>query len=84
MKKVILLKAPWCPVCPRVDELYREIIKKGEVKFDYEPLDVEKGKGLELAKKHGIYAIPTTIIDDKVFFRGKVPTKEQFLKEINA
>jgi len=81
---VILLKAPWCPICPRADELYKEVLAKKEADFEYRPLTVESGEGLELAQKHGIYAIPTTLINGKVVFKGKVPTKPEFLKALQV
>jgi thiol-disulfide isomerase/thioredoxin len=76
---VILLKASWCPICPRADALYKEILAKKEADFIYKPLNVESGEGLELAKKHSIYAIPTTLINDQIVFKGEVPTRQEFL-----
>lgn len=79
---VILLKAPWCPVCPRADQLYQHLLHSKEAGFEYRPLSVEDGEGLELAKKHSVYAIPTTLINGEVVFKGKVPTPAEFLAEL--
>jgi len=78
-KEVILLKAPWCPVCPRADALYQKILSDNKAIFDYRPLNVEEGAGLALAKKKNIYAISATLIDGQVVFKGKVPSEAEFL-----
>jgi len=80
--EVILLKASWCPICPKADALYRELLASKDADFIYRPLDVEAGEGLEIAKKEGIYAIPTTIINGKVAFKGKVPGRDEFLEAL--
>ncbi len=77
--EVILLKASWCPICPRADALYRDILDKKEADFTYRALDVDAGEGLELAKKHAIYAIPTTLINGVPVLKGKVPLRDEFL-----
>lgn len=79
---VILLKAPWCPICPRADQLYQHLLHSKEADFEYRPLTVESGEGLKLVKKHDIYAIPTTLINGEVVFKGVVPTPAQVLAEL--
>jgi len=81
---VLLLKAPWCPICPRADALYKEVLEKKEADFEYRTLNVEEGKGLEIAKKEGIFSIPTTLINGEVVFKGKVPSKEEFIAALKG
>ena len=80
--EVILLKAPWCPICPGADTLYKDVLTKKEADFTYRPLEVNAGEGLELAKKFEVYAIPTTLINGQVIFKGRVPTREEFLRAL--
>lgn len=78
MKKVTLLVAEWCPVCPQAERLWEELGEQYE--FKYRRVDVASDEGLGLARKHGVLAVPVTLIDDEVVFSG-VPQRD---KAINA
>lgn len=68
MVKVILLYTQRCPHCPAAKELWRKLKEKYD--FEYEEIDAMTNTGRELAMKHRILGVPTTIINGKVAFVG--------------
>ena len=79
--KLILLKTPTCPYCPIASQILKELQK--ELNFEYEELDATKPKGMALAIKHKVSAVPAIISvskkEEKLAFVG-VPKKEDILK----
>jgi glutaredoxin len=74
MVKVSLLTAKWCPQCPSVKEIWREL--KQQYDFEYEEVDITSDRGKELVKQNEIKSVPITLIDGNVVFVG-IPDKEE-------
>jgi len=74
MVKITLLTAKWCPQCPSVKEIWKEL--KQQYDFEYEEVDVSSKRGKELVEQNEIKSIPTTLIDGTVAFIG-VPNKDE-------
>lgn len=67
---VKLIVARWCPICPSVKQLWRELMD--QFKFEYEKVDISSPEGKELVTEHLVLSAPTIIIGGKVAFSGKV------------
>ena len=81
MVRVVLLTAANCPYCPVARSIWEELRK--EYDFEFEEVDVNSEKGKILVVRHGIMAVPTTLIDDKVAFIG-IPRKEKAIEAIKS
>lgn len=81
MKKVTLVVASWCPICPSAKKLWKGL--KAQYDFEYEEVDVNTLKGEELVNEHSITSVPTTIIDGKITFVG-LPEKDRAVKEVGG
>ena len=80
MPKVTLVHADWCRLCPAASKLWKSM--RSEYEFEYEEVDIDTERGQELAGKHSIMGVPTTIIDDEVIFVG-VPEKDEAVSMIS-
>jgi len=61
LAKVLLFSSEKCVPCKIVEE----ILKRRNI--EYEKIDIETEKGMKLAKKYNIRAVPTIIYGDKKF-----------------
>ena len=79
--KLILVKTPTCPYCPIASQILREL--KKELNFEYEEIDATQPKGMEIAVRHKISAVPAIVAKDGkkewLAFVG-VPSKEEIRK----
>ncbi len=80
MKKVTLIHASWCHVCPAARKLWNELLEEHE--FEYEEVDVDSPRGKELTEQYSIMGVPTTLVDGEVAFIG-VPSREGAIKRIS-
>jgi glutaredoxin len=81
MVKVTVLTAKTCAICPSAKRFWAEM--KKDHKFDYEEVDAMSDKGKDLIERHGIFSVPTTLIDNRVAFTG-VPNKEKAVAALNG
>ncbi len=81
MTEITLIVADWCPVCPGARILWASMARR--FSFDYREVDIASEEGSALAKKHSILAVPATLFNDKVVFRGVPEVKEAERQLIN-
>lgn len=80
--KVELLVAEWCPQCPAATTFWSGLSAQEE--FELDVIDIESERGSKLAADHGIRAVPATIIDGQVAFRGTpVPDRTAALDRLH-
>ena len=78
MKKVTLVVANWCPICPSAKAFWRQL--KEENQFPYEEIDIESDEGQKLLQAHSIRSVPTTLIDGEIALTASVPSRDEALK----
>lgn len=69
--KALLFSAPWCRSCDVMKPLFKQECEKLNV--EYEIIDVESDKGVDLSVEHKVRNIPTLIFldeDNKVIGRA--------------
>ena len=74
---MVLLTARWCSICPSAKAFWREL--KSVCDFEYEEVDAESERGMQLIERHSVASVPTSIVDGRVLLRG-VPIYEQAAK----
>jgi len=79
--KVEVYTTPMCPYCPYAIRMMREIAPSFGDDVVTEEVNTWSPEGQTRALKHGITAVPTIVINDKVKFVG-VPRKEDLVKAI--
>ncbi len=79
MTEITLIVADWCPICPGARKLWAGMARR--FYFDYREVDIASQEGSTLAKKHSILAVPATLFNDKVVFRG-VPEFEEAKRQL--
>lgn len=78
-----LFTSPTCPYCPKAREAIGEVVKtmKNALLIEREVTEPENA---ELARKYGIYSVPTLIINGQYRVEG-VPRRDElqrFLRQI--
>lgn len=68
MARVTLVYAEWCTACPTAKRFWTRL--RDEVLFEYEEIDIDSPAGRELARRHHISSVPTTLIDGRAYFVG--------------
>jgi len=79
--KVEIYTTPTCPYCPYATRMMREIAPSFGENVVTEEVSTWSPEGQARALKHGIIAVPTIVVNDKVKFVG-VPRKEDLVKAI--
>ncbi len=69
MAKVSVLYADWCPSCPATKSFWKSL--QNDIPFQYEEIDIDSERGRDLARRHSIQSVPTTLVNDRVYFVGK-------------
>lgn len=73
MKQVILFGAN-CGKCKKVERIIRKVIQEEGLEVSF-----EKSEDLEMMMQHQVHYIPSVMIDQKVCFKGTVPTEKEIL-----
>jgi glutaredoxin len=81
MVKVILLTATWCQSCPPVKQFWEKL--SDEHDLDYTEVDIESPEGALLRKEHQIQMVPSTLINNRLYFAG-MPERQRAKDIINA
>jgi small redox-active disulfide protein 2 len=68
---------PPCPRCRATEKIVKEVVKELNLNVDVKHISVFS----EEADKYGITTTPAVVINDKIVFSGRVPTKEE-IKDI--
>ncbi|MCQ5340538.1 MAG: thioredoxin family protein [Candidatus Methanomethylicia archaeon] len=68
---------PPCARCRATEKIVREVVKELNLNVDVKHISVFS----EEADKYGITTTPAVVINDKIVFSGRVPTKEE-IKDI--
>ncbi len=55
---------------------------RSSVEFEYEEVDAESEKGMQLIERYSIASVPTSIIEGRVLVRG-VPIREHVERLLN-
>lgn len=72
----IKVLGPGCPKCKNLEAMTREIVAENNI-----DANVEKVDDIMKIMEYGIMRTPGLVIDGKVMFSGRVPSKEE-LKSI--
>ncbi len=72
----IKVLGPGCPKCKNLESITREIVAENNI-----DASVEKVDDIMKIMEYGIMRTPGLVIDGKVMFSGRVPSKEE-LKSI--
>lgn len=81
MARVTLVYAEWCTACPAAIRFWSSL--RDEIAFEYEEIDIDSPAGRELAKRHQISSVPTTLIDGRAYFVG-TPEKLRAISILKA
>lgn len=76
MKQIILFGAN-CGKCKKAEKIIRKVITD----FD-EPVAFEKSENLELMSAHQVMYLPSILINNKLHFKGIVPSEQQLIKTL--
>lgn len=76
MVRVSLIYASWCPSCPAAKSFWSRL--RQEHPFTYEEIDIESDRGKELALRHNIQSVPTSLVNGRPYFVG-TPEKQRAL-----
>jgi small redox-active disulfide protein 2 len=68
---------PPCARCRATEKIVKEVVKELNLNVDVKHISVFS----EEADKYGITTTPAVVINDKIVFSGRVPTKEE-IKDI--
>jgi hypothetical protein len=66
--EVVLLVADWCPQCPAARSYWSALAP--ELGFDLQIIDIGTPDGAAFARRRGIRALPTAVVDDVVLGAG--------------
>ena len=69
MAKVSVLYADWCSSCPATKSFWKSL--RNDISFQYEEINIDSERGKELAQRHSIQSVPTTLVNGRVYFVGK-------------
>jgi len=72
----IKVLGPGCPKCKNLEKLTREVVSENQIEAT-----VEKVEDIIKIMEYGIMRTPGLVIDGKVMFSGRVPSKDE-LKSI--
>lgn len=72
----IKVLGPGCPKCKNLEKITNEVIAENNIQAN-----VEKVEDIMKIMEYGIMRTPGLVIDGKVMFSGRVPSKEE-LKSI--
>lgn len=76
MKQIVLFGAN-CGKCKKAEKIIRKVIT------DFaEPTVFEKSENLELMSAHQVVYLPSIMIDNKLYFKGTVPSEQQLIKAL--
>jgi small redox-active disulfide protein 2 len=64
-----------CSKCNKLEKLVKEILKDNNLNED-----VQKIETLKEIMSYGVMTTPALVIDDKVIFSGKIPSKKELIK----
>ncbi|MHB1604833.1 MAG: glutaredoxin family protein [Leptospirales bacterium] len=81
MVKVSVIYATWCPSCPATKSFWKKL--KNEIPFEYEEIDIDSDQGRELALRHKIKSVPTTLVNGRSYFVG-IPEKSRALQVLKS
>ena len=79
MPNVTLLVSPSCGTCPSAKSLWKQLRVK--YSFSYREVDITTQDNQELADRHAVQAVPTTIIDGHLTFLD-VPSRKSAEKAL--
>ncbi|MFH0846472.1 MAG: thioredoxin family protein [Chloroflexota bacterium] len=74
----IKILGPGCPKCKELDKRVKEIVQKLGVEAR-----VEEVKDIKEIMRYPILTTPGLVIDEKLVFSGRVPTRDEITKFIN-
>ncbi|HRZ41754.1 MAG TPA: thioredoxin family protein [Bacteroidales bacterium] len=78
MKAEIKILGPGCAKCKTLDKLTREVVAENNL-----DASVEKVEDIVQIMSYSILATPALVINEKVVYKGGVPSKEQIKELIN-
>jgi len=73
----IKILGPGCPKCQELDKRVKEVVSKLGVQAE-----VEEVKDIKKIVEYPILTTPGLVIDEKLVFSGRVPTREEITKFI--
>jgi len=84
MKKITLYKATHCPRCPEALKILKEVVTELNLKegIDYEIKNIDDEDAMLEALQHQVASTPSFLIGDELLYHGKVPKKEELIKDI--
>ncbi len=74
----IKILGPGCPKCKELDRRVKEIVQKLGVQAQ-----VEEVKDIKTIMEYPILTTPGLVIDEKLVFSGRVPTRDEITRLIN-
>lgn len=81
MAKVSVIYAQWCPSCPATKSFWKKL--RNDIPFQYEEIDIETDRGREIAERHNIKTVPTTLINGRTYFVG-TPEKSRAIQVLKS
>lgn len=81
MAKVSVIYATWCPSCPATKSFWKKL--QSDFPFQYEEIDIDSAQGRELAERHNIKSVPTTLINGRSYFVG-TPEKARAIQVLKS
>lgn len=78
MSKITLFTGKTCPKCPAAKAVVQEVATESGCAFEI--LDIEEN--MILALQNQIASVPSIIVNDKVFSRSIVPSKDELIKAV--
>lgn len=76
MKQIVLFGAN-CGKCKKVERTIRKILEENEIDASF-----EKTEDLKIMMQHQVHYLPSVMIDQKVYFKGTVPSEKEILKAL--
>lgn len=71
MKQVVLFGAN-CGKCKKVERMIRKVIQAEGIAIDF-----TKTEDLETMMQHQVHYLPSVMIDQKVCFKGTIPSEKE-------
>lgn len=72
----IKILGPGCPKCKVLEKLTREVVEQNNIEAT-----VTKVEDIVAIMNYGVMSTPALVVDEKVIFKGRVPSAEE-LKRI--